>query len=100
LSCCFGARSDSALGRGDFSGMLEAFAQADVPMVLGFRWSVGDDSALSIAETFHSSLWRCLSPGESLLNARRAAAISADGRDDDSWASPVLLMQNSDAIVR
>ena len=94
LSCCFGARSEINLGRGDFSGVMEAFAQADVPMVLGFRWTVGDDPALSIAQSFHSALWHCLCPGESLLKARRAAALSAAGRDDDSWASPVLLMQN------
>jgi hypothetical protein len=94
LSCCFGARSERAVGRGDFSGMLEALAQADVPMVLGYRWTVADDPAVSIARTFHSSLWHYLCPGESLLKARRASAMSALGRDDDSWASPVFLMQN------
>ncbi len=94
LSCCFGARSQNEMGRGDFSGMLEAFAKADVPMVLGFRWTVADEPAMFIAQSFYTSLWQCLSPGASLLKARRAAAMSADGRDDDSWASPVLLMQN------
>ena len=95
LSCCFSARSESQIGRGDFSGMLEAFAQADIPTVIGYRWTVADDPAVFIAQSFHTSLWHCLSPGESLLKARRAAAMSESGRDDDSWASPVLLLQNS-----
>jgi len=95
LSCCFGARSEGQAGRGDFSGMLEAFARADVPVVLGYRWTVADAPAGVMAESFHGSLWRNLSPAESLLRARRASAMSEEGRDDDSWASPVLLMQNA-----
>lgn len=92
LSCCLGARTAQQTSRGDFQGVLEALARADVPTVLGYRWSVSDESALEMAAAFYRFLWTILSPGHALLEARRS--ISFDfGRDDDTWASPVLLCQ-------
>jgi CHAT domain-containing protein len=95
LSCCLGARSASNVGRGDFYGMLEAIASADVPIVLGYRWSVLDRSALQLALNFYENLWRTFSPGEALREARIRATLGLKGRDDETWASPVLVMQNT-----
>jgi CheY-like chemotaxis protein len=94
LSCCLGARSAQQTGRGDFQGILEALALADVPIALGYRWTVRDDTALQMAQTFYRTLWRTFSPGQALLEARRSVAMGERGRDDETWASPVLLMQN------
>jgi CheY-like chemotaxis protein len=94
LSCCLGARTATQAGRGEFHGALEALARADVPVVLGFRWVVADAPAHELALRYYGALWRCLSPAEALLEARRAAALGPKGRDDETWASPVLLAQN------
>jgi CheY-like chemotaxis protein len=95
LSCCLGARTAQQVGRGDFQGMLEALTRADVPAVLGYRWTIADAPAMLLALVFYQMLWRSFSPGEALLEARRSAAMGERGRDDETWASPVLLMQNA-----
>lgn len=94
LNCCLGARTATQVGRGDFYGMLEAVAGADVPTVLGYRWTLLDRSALRLAQVFYDTLWRTFSPGEALLEARIRATLGPKGRDDETWASPVLVMQN------
>jgi CheY-like chemotaxis protein len=94
LSCCLSARSAEQPGRGDFSGIIEALALASVPTVLGYRWPVEDSSALLLAKSFYESLWRTFSPAESLSEARSDATRGEDGRDDETWLSPVLLVQN------
>ncbi|NIW44190.1 MAG: CHAT domain-containing protein [Gammaproteobacteria bacterium] len=93
LSCCLGSRTAAGVGRGDFHGMLEALARADIPIVLGYRWTVADTPAMDLALDFYHTLWRTFSPGEALLQARRNIARKY-GLDDDTWAAPVLLMQN------
>jgi CheY-like chemotaxis protein len=93
LSCCLGARTAGQVGRGDFQGVLEAIARADVPYVLGYRWTVGDNVALELARAFYSALWEHLAPGPALLEARKSVSMSPLGRDGETWASPVLLCQ-------
>jgi CheY-like chemotaxis protein len=92
-SCCFGARTTPQPGIGIFQGVFHALAQADVPYSLGYRWAVGDDSALAMAETFYSALWQTFSPGDALLQARTHLVESEYGRNDDTWASAVLQAQ-------
>lgn len=94
LSCCLGAQTAARVGRGDFHGTLEAIARSDVPFVLGYRWTVADRPAARLAGDFYRSLWRAFSPGEALLHARISASMEAKGRDDETWASPVLVTQN------
>jgi CHAT domain-containing protein len=94
LNCCLGARNASHLGRGDFYGMLEAVARAGIPTVLGYRWTVLDASAKRLAEAFYDSLWQTFSPGEALLEARIQATLGLKGLDDESWAAPVMVVQN------
>jgi CheY-like chemotaxis protein len=94
LSCCLGARSAAQTGRGEFHGALEGLARADVPVVLGFRWVVADTPARDMALRYYGALWRSLNPADAMLAARRAATLGPDGRDDETWASPVLVAQN------
>ena len=94
LSACLGARTAGQVGRGDFHGTMSALAQADIPTILGYRWSVADYPAKHLAQTFYQTLWGTFSPGEALLQARRNIAMGEKGFDDDTWAAPVLLMQN------
>jgi DNA-binding NarL/FixJ family response regulator len=95
LSCCLGARTAAHAGRGEFQGILEALARADVPAVLGYRWTVGDEVALELARCFYSALWKDLSPGLALLEARKFTSMGPLGRDGEAWASPILLSQSS-----
>jgi DNA-binding response OmpR family regulator len=95
LSCCLGARNATQTGRGDFYGVMEAFARADIPVVLGYRWTVADTPARHLAQAYYRALWKTFSPGEALLEARRALALGSRGRDDETCMAPVLLMQNA-----
>jgi CheY-like chemotaxis protein len=92
LSCCLGARVGST-GRGDFYGFLDALSQTGVQTVLGYRWPVNDYSAGLLAEQFYENLLRSFCPAQALYLARDHAATKI-GRDEDVWASPILLMQN------
>lgn len=93
LSCCLGAHVGSGAGRGDFYGFLDALSKTGVQAVLGYRWPVSDYSASLLAEQFYENLFRNFCPAQSLYIARDRAA-SKIGRDEDIWASPILLMQN------
>jgi CHAT domain-containing protein len=93
LSSCLGARGAARAGRGDFHGFLHALFQAGVPSIIGYRWEVADGSAESLARDFYRALFRSFCPGEALLRARRNCTFeqAGEGRDDATWASPVLL---------
>lgn len=95
LSCCLSARTSGKARSVDFHGFLHALSLADVPTVLGYRWEVMDTSAMHVAMEFYKALWRSFCPGDALLQARRSIATGDRGRDDDAWASPLLLMQNA-----
>jgi CheY-like chemotaxis protein len=93
LSCCLAARTGRQVGRSDFHGFLHALSQADIPATLAYRWEVKDKSAFDLATDFYDFLWRNLCPGQALLNSRRNIAMGEEGRDDETWAAPVLLSQ-------
>jgi CHAT domain-containing protein len=93
LSCCLSARTARRLGRGDFRGVLDALARADVPLLVGYRWVVSDEGALALARAFYRSLWTTLSPSHALLEARRAAIMGPWARDEEAWASAILVCQ-------
>jgi CheY-like chemotaxis protein len=95
LSCCLAARTSGRVGRGDFHGFLHALSLADVPATLAYRWEVRDDSAIKFATEFYDSLWRNFCFGQSLLDSRREMAFGVEGRDNETWASPVLLSQTT-----
>ena len=93
LSCCLGARSAAEPERGDFAGLFDALARADVPIMLGYRWILNDPSALAMASDFYGWLFRTLSPSEALFRAREGIARSR-GWDNETWLSPILVVQN------
>jgi CheY-like chemotaxis protein len=94
LSCCLSARAAAAPHRGDFDGVFDALTKADVPTVLGYRWVVGDESALSLATAFYDGLFRTLSPSSALFQARSQLAMRELGWYDETWLSPILVEQN------
>ncbi len=94
LSCCLGARTAEGIGQGDFLGLVDSIAQADVPTILGHRWVVSDKGAKDLALSFYETLFSTLSPEDALFEARCALSTTR-GRDDETWASPVLVVQNS-----
>lgn len=93
LNCCLSAGTSDRVGRGDFYGIFEALTRAEIPAILGYRWTVLDASALQLARKFYQKLWRSLSLEESLHYAKQEIKFEQGG-DDDTWASPVLLIQN------
>lgn len=95
LSCCLAARTGGRVGRGDFHGFLHALSLADVPSALAYRWEVRDDSAVKLSTGFYDSLWRNFCLGQALLDGRRGIALEVGGRDDETWAAPLLLSQTA-----
>jgi DNA-binding response OmpR family regulator len=92
LSCCEGATSGSAgafLGD-DFLGVIDALAQAGVPAVLGYRHPVGDASAVRFAEHFYRGLTARGELDLALFDARNRMSAN---RDDPSWLTPLLVLQ-------
>ncbi|MBX3001372.1 MAG: CHAT domain-containing protein [Caldilineaceae bacterium] len=93
LSCCLGAHTASQVGRGDLYSIMDGFVSTGVPIVLGYRWAVEDEAAKELALSFYDSLWRTLLPAFALRDAR-AEIAGQKGRDNATWASPVMVVQN------
>ncbi len=94
LSCCLGTTTgeSSKLLDDDFLGIADSLIQAGIPSVLGFRWSVFDDSAITLSHEFYQSLADKGQIDTALLHAR--CEIAAKNRDDITWVSPILIMQD------
>lgn len=94
LNCCSGAETagDVQLLDNDFPGLAYGIAQAGIPAVLGFRWKVSDESAKELALSFYKSLFRHGDLNLALFEARKKIAI--ENRDDQTWMSPVLIVQD------
>jgi hypothetical protein len=78
-------------------------AEAFVPAILGFRWTVRDDAAASFARAFYHELFDEHDNSYKYLeyafrDARKA--IYDQNNDDSTWASPVLVMQLEQSPVR
>jgi len=93
LSCCVGATvgSKSLLRANEYLGVMDALAQARVPAVLGYRWNVTDSGARTFASVFYDALLETQSPAQATLRARRQ--IYMDDPTDETWTSPILVMQ-------
>jgi CheY-like chemotaxis protein len=94
LSCC----SSSASGTNEdgqcdnFLGLADAVIQAGVPSVLGFRAPGTDTQAIKLATSFYKRLLERGSIDVALWEARRA--LASENRDDPTWLSPILIIQN------
>lgn len=93
LNCCLGARMADQPEPGNLSGIVDSVIRADVPSVLGYRWVVTDEAAKFFACAFYDALFDTLSIEDSVLRARNEADQKF-GRDNETWASPVLVLQN------
>jgi DNA-binding response OmpR family regulator/CHAT domain-containing protein len=93
LSCCQGAETAGGpqLLDDDFPGLVYGIVQAGIASVLGFRWEVSDESAKKLALSFYRSLFTHGDLDLALFEARREIAIR--NKDDKTWMSPVLIIQ-------
>jgi len=93
LNSCLGAKMGNKIGRGGYWGFMDSLVSSGISAVLGYRWVVEDNSAHLLSYYFYENLFRTFCPAQSLFFARKQASIEI-GRDEDIWASLVLLMQN------
>ena len=96
-SCNTSASSGSTRGLSPrYVGTIEAVVDAGVPNVIGFRWSVSDQSAFYLADEFYRQLFEVQTEKNlslAMLEARRAVERRADFFD--AWASSMLITQYS-----
>jgi DNA-binding response OmpR family regulator len=94
LSCCNGTAvsENSKLLDDDFLGIADGLTMVGIPSVLGFRWPVSDEGAVNLAQEFYKNLAETGEIDTALLNAR--CEIAAKNRDDLTWLSPILIMQD------
>ncbi len=93
LSCCESSASDSsnALLDDDFLGIVDGVICSGVSSVLGFRWPVSDKGAQQFARQFYTAL---IEQGELPVAIFRARQfLAAQDRDDITWLSPILVVQ-------
>lgn len=93
LSCCQSSQcsGNTRLLDDDFPGLTYSIAQAGIPSVLGFRWDVKDESAKNLSLYFYKSLFQQGNLDMALYEARKE--IATINRDDQTWISPVLIVQ-------
>jgi CheY-like chemotaxis protein len=91
LSCCQGSATggEESLYNDDFLGITDALIMSGIPAVIGFRWSVNDQSAFSMAKTFYSFLAEGFDPRRAFWKTR-----CEFDRDDPTWAAPILTLQS------
>jgi hypothetical protein len=94
LSCCEAAASanQSQDLDSDYLGVMDAVVAAGVPSVLGYRWPVSSSGALILAQTFYDKLHQHESLETALLIARQEVRTQL-GDDDQTWISPILVVQ-------
>lgn len=93
LSCCQGTTTsgDNQLLDDDFIGIADGLIHAQIPAVLGYRWPVSDAGAATLALAFYRSLAAQGHLDRALLEARNE--IAGLDRDDITWLSPILVVQ-------
>jgi len=86
---------------GSSASAVTAFAQYDIPCVLGFRWVVNDASAANFAKAFYEALFHdrktiCLALREACSGAYKPEKVESSA----IWASPILASQWDDWSTR
>ncbi len=93
LNTCVGAVVGEAdLLQQNYLGVMDAIIQAEVPSVLGYRWNVTDAGALLFATRFYEALFQTHCPAKAAYRARRA--VYDNNADDETWTSPIIVVQN------
>lgn len=102
VSACVGPQvwDQYVLKDRDYLDLFAALVRAGIPYVLGFRWYIARESRQRFATLFYDSLLRHAPyiPEEAALYARRET--QRYDRQDEAWASPILIAQNTYADAR
>ncbi|HWM91155.1 MAG TPA: CHAT domain-containing protein [Thermoanaerobaculia bacterium] len=101
LSCCSGAeiRLINEAAGSSYLGLIDAAVQAGVPAVFGYRWPVVGRSARHFAHHFYEGLGRFPASLEyaAWWARKQIFETSAAGGWDETWFSPMLVVQNPDS---
>ena len=92
LNLCRGVQTTEQIGHGGFLDLIDNLVQAQLPAVMGHRWAVANAGAKDLALTFYTALFSGLSIQDALFQARTEMAHKL-GRDNETWASPILVVQ-------
>ncbi|HLF28576.1 MAG TPA: response regulator [Anaerolineae bacterium] len=97
LNSCAGAQVGRPvqLKENDYFGLIDAAVVAGVPAVLGYRWSVTNRAAMIFASRFYSYLFETQSLEQATWLTRKSIYDSPKGGWDETWVSPILVVQNS-----
>jgi CheY-like chemotaxis protein len=101
FSCCAGAEiaDEDKLRDNSYLGLMHAAVKAGVPAVFGYRWPVSDQAAINYARHFYDGLGRYHSLEHATWWARKQVfETSPKGGRDETWFSPILVVQNPDQI--
>lgn len=97
FSSCWSGHVQAHAGHyGDFTGIIPAVAQTQIPIIVGYRWTVNDTSARLLAHHFHQRLWHHLIPSQAMYEARHYITRHNLRRNDDTWLGALLITQNDD----
>ena len=93
LSCCQGAQigATDKLITGEFLGIVPSLLVGGVPSVLSMRWPLNDQTAVLLAISFYSELFKGRGIELALFRARKQ--VQAKMPNDYNWLSPVLVVQ-------
>ena len=97
FNSCAGAQvgNPDQLSENDYLGLLDAAVLAGVPAALGFRWDVTNGPAMKFAERFYKNLFDTQSFEMATWQTRCEIYRSPEGSWDETWESPILVVQNS-----
>jgi hypothetical protein len=97
FSSCWSAHSaHQPQAHSSVDGILPAVSKAGAPLIVGYRWSVSDQSAHKFALDFHEHLWTSFIPSEALFEARKRLTVRNARLNDETWVSATLITQVDD----
>jgi hypothetical protein len=92
FSCCSGIPTEGGAGVNSTSAPI-ALLFKSIPVTLGFRWDVIDESAFKFAEDFYANLFVHACDFDEAMQKARSTLYNAQSGSGPMWVSPVLLLQ-------
>jgi hypothetical protein len=92
FSCCSGIPTEGGAGVNSTSAPI-ALLFKSIPVTLGFRWDVIDESAFKFAEDFYANLFVHACDFDEAMQKARSTLYNAQSGSGSMWVSPVLLLQ-------
>jgi CHAT domain-containing protein len=90
LNACAGARAGV---QDPFAGVAAALVERGIPAVIGMRFEISDEAALTFSQEFYTALVDGLPVDTAVTEARRAIFFLPNWVE---WATPVLYMRSRD----